>query len=87
MRNRRDARETRRVRSVTAASFGSWVMVMMSVLVLLAGPAPAAADLVTDWNLTTLAAQVPTNTRTLAMVHLAMFDAVNAVAPRSVSRC
>ncbi len=81
MRNHRDTRETRRVRSVTAASFGSWVIVMMSVLVLLAGPAPAAADLVTDWNLTTLAAQVPTNTRTLAMVHLAMFDAVNAVAP------
>ena len=81
MRNRRDARETCRVRSVTAASFGSWVIVMMSVLVLLAGSAPAAADLVTDWNLTTLAAQVPTNTRTLAMVHLAMFDAVNAVAP------
>jgi hypothetical protein len=79
MRNPRDARGTRRIRTVTGASFGTWVMV--SVLLLLAGPSPAAADLVTDWNLTTLAAQIPTNTRTLAMVHLAMFDAVNAVSP------
>jgi hypothetical protein len=57
---------------------GAWLLVW---LLLLAGPSPAAADLVTDWNLTTLAAQTPTNVRTLAMVHLAMFDAVNAVSP------
>ena len=81
MTNPRDARGTRRTRAVAHASFGTWVLALMSVLFLLAGPTPVAANLVVDWNLTTLAAQVPTNTRTLAMVHLAMFDAVNAVSP------
>ena len=82
MTNPRDARGTRRARTMARASFGTSVLVLMSVLFLLARPTPVAANLVVDWNLTTLAAQVPTNTRTLAMVHLAMFDAVNAVSPQ-----
>ena len=51
--------------------------------VLLAGvAAQAGADVVTDWNLHTFASGGPQGQRTLAMVHLAMFDAMNAVAPR-----
>jgi len=49
-------------------------------LVTLAMAAPARADLVTDWNLRTLTLGGPQ--RTLAMVHLAMFDAINAIEPR-----
>jgi hypothetical protein len=43
----------------------------------------ARADVVTDWNLTTFAtAPGPQQLRALAMVHLAMFDAVNSIARR-----
>ena len=74
MKSPRDVRGPHTVRTLT----GTWVLLLL--LLLLAGP--AAADLVTDWNLTTLAAEVPANIpHTLAMVHLAMFDAVNAVSP------
>jgi PAP2 superfamily len=60
-------------------STGAWLLVS---LLLVAGPPPAIADPVTDWNLTTFAVETPANIlRTLAMVHLAMFDAVNAVSP------
>jgi hypothetical protein len=41
----------------------------------------ARADVVTDWNQTTFAIGGPLIVRTLAMVHLAMFDAVNSVTP------
>jgi hypothetical protein len=51
-------------------------------LVTLAAAAPARADVVTDWNLQTFASGGPQGTRTLAMVHLAMFDAINAIEPR-----
>lgn len=43
--------------------------------------APARADVVTDWNLQASNASGLTP-RTLAMVHLAMFEAVNAMEPR-----
>ena len=49
---------------------------------------PARADLVTDWNVTALAVMTAENvgnnpqTRTLAMVHVAMSDAINSVQPR-----
>jgi hypothetical protein len=43
---------------------------------------PARADVVTDWNLQVFAAGGPQIARTLAMVHLAMFDAINAIEPR-----
>lgn len=52
---------------LTAASFGA---------------PPARADVVTDWNQTTLQVGGPLITRTLAMVHVAMFDAVNSVDPQ-----
>jgi hypothetical protein len=51
-------------------------------------PIGAAADVVTEWNEIALANAVaakqlpPDQSRTMAMVHAAMFDAVNAVEPR-----
>ena len=47
---------------------------------------PARADVITDWNSTAIAvaraAGDPVILRTLAMVHIAMFDAVNSAGPR-----
>jgi hypothetical protein len=51
-------------------------------LVSLAVSAPARADVVTDWNLQVFTSGGPQIQRTLAMVHLAMFDAANAIEPR-----
>ncbi|HET9270614.1 MAG TPA: vanadium-dependent haloperoxidase [Vicinamibacterales bacterium] len=60
-----------------------WLRTAAAVsLVSLAIAAPARADLVTDWNLQTFAAGGAQQQRTLAMVHLAMFDAINAIQPR-----
>jgi hypothetical protein len=43
----------------------------------------ADTQIVLDWNRTFLqVAPVPTHPRTMAMVHVAMFDAVNAISPR-----
>ena len=50
-------------------------------LLTLAISVTARADVVTDWNQTTIAIGGPLIVRTLAMVHLAMFDAVNSVTP------
>jgi len=61
----------RRLRSVAAVS-----------LVSVAVAAPANADVVTDWNLQVFTSGGPQIARTLAMVHLAMFDAANAIGPR-----
>src|SRR5262249_40178349 len=43
---------------------------------------PASADVVTDWNQQVITTGGPQVWRTLAMVHLAMFDAVNAITPQ-----
>jgi hypothetical protein len=69
-----DTSPLRRRRRLVAAV----VCANVALLVVLS---PARADLVTDWQLTTLAVQVPANIRTLAMVHIAMFDALNSVTP------
>ena len=45
------------------------------------GAMPAGADVVTDWNVHVFTAGGPQIQRTLAMVHIAMFDAVNAIDP------
>ncbi len=50
-------------------------------VVLLTG-APVRADVVTDWNQQVFASGGPQLQRTLAMMHLAMFDAMNAIDPR-----
>src|SRR5512144_1697680 len=78
----RDRRSDRcRTGSIFAAA-------LSALLALSALPGPAHADVVTDWNLTTLqvAAAGGLNPqrqhRIAAMVHVAMHDAVNSVAPR-----
>lgn len=57
------------------------IAVALSALVALA-VASARADVVTDWNKTTFDTGGPQITRSLAMVHVAVFDAVNSVDPR-----
>jgi hypothetical protein len=57
-------------------------------LIVLSAPFAARADVVTDWNQTAIrateiaGAPVPVQTRVMAIVHAAIFDAVNAVNPR-----
>lgn len=48
-------------------------------------PVSAGADVVTQWNRQVFAIGGPQIQRTLAMVHVAMFDAVNALGPRYTS--
>jgi hypothetical protein len=58
---------------------------VLGLIVLLALHRPAAADVVTDWNLTAIEAMKVANiagnpwTRNMAMMHVAMSDAVNLV--------
>jgi hypothetical protein len=62
------------------------IIVIVSLLVGLAGPAPA--DVITDWNDTAVAAGYtarqlpPAHTRHVALVDVAMFDALNSIQPR-----
>jgi hypothetical protein len=66
----------------TAKHVAVWLFLMCSMLV---APLAARADVVTDWNLTAIrAAQAtgqpnPMFARHLAMVHAAIYDAVNAI--------
>jgi hypothetical protein len=65
-------------RSVPAAIFASWVAVGAS--------APVFANVITDWDEKAVAVVTPmpshTAQRVMAMVHTAMFDAVNSIEPR-----
>src|SRR5213596_3577820 len=60
----------------------------VGLLALMSLPGPVRADVVTDWNLTTLQAAAAARLnpqrqqRVPAMVHAAMHDAVNSVAPQ-----
>jgi hypothetical protein len=58
----------------------------VGLLALIGLPGPVRADVVTDWNLTTLQAAAGLNpqrqNRVAAMAHAAVHDAVNSVAPR-----
>src|SRR5438128_489890 len=60
----------------------------VGLLALISLPGPVRADVMTDWNLTTLQAAVGARLnpqrqqRVAAMVHAAMHDAVNSVAPQ-----
>src|SRR5580692_251146 len=69
---------------MSAACLSRWFL----FLAVLVAPAMVSADVVTEWNeralaCTTMAKQPPfTATRTMAMVHTAMFDAVNSVERR-----
>ena len=55
---------------------------MFVVGLALTHPAPVEADVVIDWNQQVVALGGPQIQRTLAMVHIAMFDAANAIEPR-----
>jgi hypothetical protein len=66
-----------------------WLCLPAAALIALAASAPARADVVTDWNTTavnalvTTAGQSPTvSTVHLAMVHAAVYDAVNSIDER-----
>ena len=48
---------------------------------ILSAAGPVRADVVTDWNAHVFTAGGPQIQRTLAMVHIAMFDAINAIDP------
>ena len=69
---------------MSAACLSRWFL----FLAVLVAPAMVSADVVTEWNeralaCTTMAKQPPfTATRTMAMVHTTMFDAVNSVERR-----
>jgi hypothetical protein len=69
---------------MSAACLSRWFL----FLAVLVAPAMVSADVVTEWNeralaCTTMAKQPPfTATRTMAMVHTAMFDAVNSIERR-----
>src|SRR5262245_52127184 len=62
--------------------------VLLAIAAVGLSTAPAAADVISDWNEKTVAfvtaAQLPPPQaeRVLAMVHLAMFEAVNGIEPR-----
>jgi hypothetical protein len=55
---------------------------MFVVGLALTQPARVEADVVIDWNQQVFASGGPQIQRTLAMVHIAMFDAANAIEPR-----
>ena len=56
---------------------------MLGVALVLSGPvATARADIVVDWNQQVFISGGPQIQRTLAIVHIAIFDAVNAIEPR-----
>lgn len=64
------------------------VRIALALALILAGPPSAWADAVTDWNAVLLAAirtagtPPPAAARHLAIVHVAIFDAINAIDPR-----
>jgi PAP2 superfamily len=79
---RRNLESQAGLRALAAGRMGA-----VGLLALISLPGPVRADVVTDWNLTTLqaatAAGVPQRQqRVAAMVHAAVHDAVNSVAPR-----
>ena len=59
--------------------------VSLALSVAVAVPSSVRANVVTDWNATAItvarASADPVILRTIAMVHIAMFDAVNSVTP------
>ena len=61
------------------------VAVSLAGSVSLSVAVPASADVITDWNAHVFTAGGPQIQRTLAMVHIAMFDAINAIDPAFTS--
>jgi hypothetical protein len=77
-----------RSRSYHAMSFGARILLILLGTTVGGAMLPARADVVTIWNekaialLPKMGKQGPFNLRGLAMMHAAMFDAVNAVERR-----
>ena len=79
---RRNRQSQAGLRALAAGRMGA-----VGLLALISLPGPVRADVVTDWNLTTLQAAVAAGVpqrqhRVAAMVHAAIHDAVNSVEPR-----
>src|SRR5258707_11440416 len=80
---RRNLESQAGLRALAAGRMG-----VVGLLALISLPGPVRADVVTDWNLTTLKAAAAASLnpqrqqRVAAMAHAAMHDAVNSVAPR-----
>ncbi len=80
---RRNLESQAGLRALAAGRMGA-----VGLLALISLPGPVRADVVTDWNLTTLQAAAAAGLnpqrqhRVAAMVHAAVHDAVNSVAPR-----
>src|SRR5881409_3263382 len=80
---RRNLESQTGLRALAAGRMGA-----VGLLALISLPGPVRADVVTDWNLTTLQAAAAGRLnpqrqhRVAAMVHAAVHDAVNSVAPQ-----
>src|SRR5229473_378474 len=80
---RRNLESQAGLRALAAGRMGA-----VGLLALISLPGPVRADVVTDWNLTTLQAASAARLnpqrqqRVAAMTHAAIHDAVNSIAPR-----
>jgi PAP2 superfamily len=71
------------MQKTSSGNHSSWaVSASLAACLNLVSITPARADVVTDWNQHVITVGGPQIQRTLAMVHIAMFDAVNAIDPR-----
>jgi hypothetical protein len=75
-------------RSTVRRALSGWTGIVLAAVAMLAAPAAASADVVTDWNKTMIEAQVVANTpgppgsRIAAIVQASVFDALNGISPR-----
>ena len=74
------------MQKTSSGNRSSWaVSVSLAGCLSLVSMTPAGADVVTNWNQHVITVGGPQIQRTLAMVHIAMFDVINAIDPRYTS--